>query len=42
VCVPGFNDSPESLVTLADQALYQAKHEGRNRTILAEDVVAAE
>ncbi len=42
VRVPSANDGPDVLVTLADQALYRAKREGRNRTILAEDVVAAE
>jgi diguanylate cyclase (GGDEF)-like protein len=33
--VPTADNSPELLIGLADAALYQAKHEGRNRAVLA-------
>jgi diguanylate cyclase (GGDEF)-like protein len=33
--IPGPDNSMDLLISLADNALYQAKHEGRNRAILA-------
>lgn len=32
-CALGPGDSGEALVHLADQCLYQAKHDGRNRIV---------
>jgi predicted signal transduction protein with EAL and GGDEF domain len=33
--IPGTNESRDALIARADKALYQAKREGRNRTIVA-------
>jgi diguanylate cyclase (GGDEF)-like protein len=34
VCIPSEHDSAESLVRHADEALYTAKHQGRNKAVL--------
>lgn len=34
--IPGQNPAPAAIIATADKALYQAKHEGRNRVILYE------
>lgn len=39
-CVPGTHDSPYRLVRDADMALYHAKHQGRNRCVLAQDLAS--
>jgi PleD family two-component response regulator len=36
VAVPGPDDSLENLLGQADDALYEAKAQGRNRVVLAE------
>jgi diguanylate cyclase (GGDEF)-like protein len=38
VLVPGRESSSEQLLRLADEALYRAKAQGRNRTVLADDL----
>lgn len=34
--IPGHDSTPEQLITHADSALYQAKHQGRNRYVVSE------
>ena len=38
--VPGLDMNPEQLVAMADEALYSAKHQGRNRAIIFSPSVA--
>ena len=40
VCQPGNGDNPEKLIARADQALYQAKSQGRNQIFLADETMA--